>query len=243
MADDEGPRTGDGARRAAQDADPSWTEIPESRPAGGQEPAGPSAYHFVPPPPAPPAPAYYPPPPAYAYPPSQPQPYAAQPYPQTPYPQAPYIPPPPYPPQAYYAPGYAPYYAPGYAPDFHQSYYAPRANPLPARIGGAVCMGCGVLALVVLIVQGPLNWEWPILCIALEVIASLLAIFGGLNAYQTRHYGFAVLGAVATMALAGSTVGFGFFLGLVALILVASSRDAFPVRQASPFYGWGQRWP
>jgi len=35
-------------------------------------------------------------------------------------------------------------------------------------------MGCGVLALVVLIVEGPLNWEWPILCIALEVIASLV---------------------------------------------------------------------
>jgi len=238
-------RGSEGNGQGAPDADPTWTEIPGAGPPEGGDRQGPSAYHFVPAPPV--AAGYYPPPPP-AYQPPSPQPYPPQPYPSAPYPGMPYPPayqgPPPYPPPVYYAPTQAPYFMPFYAPGYYQPYGPARGNPLAARIGGAICMGCGVLTLVTLVVTGSGGtfFDFPFLCLALEVVAALLAIFGGLNAYQTRHYGFAVLGGIATMALAGSTLGVGFFLGLVALILVASSREAFPVQQANPFLGQGRRW-
>ena len=62
-------------------------------------------------------------------------------------------------------------------------------------------------------------------CGVIEIIFGVVAIFGGIFAFQRKHFGLAILGSVMGMLGLGFTIG--GLLGLIGLILVAISRKEF----------------
>lgn len=106
-------------------------------------------------------------------------------------------------------------------------------TPTP-RIGG----GCAIVAGLLAIVQGILIIAFAAASVtlfglgaelfllgAVEIILGAFSLRAGLDARQLRRYGRTLIGAILGM------VGFGFFiggfLGLVAVILIALSRQEF----------------
>lgn len=146
-----------------------------------------------------PAPGYYPPPaPAYGAPP----PYMAP---------APYGAPPPY----------------GYAPRPRSG--SPVAAGVLMLIGGLLAMINGA---VIAAVGGSTAALVPgagaiiVVCGAIELIFGLIALVGSIMAIQRKSWGLALVGAIFCMISIGPMF-IASILGLIALILVAISREEF----------------
>jgi hypothetical protein len=69
--------------------------------------------------------------------------------------------------------------------------------------------------------EAGLNW-----CVALGVVLGLIGIVGGVLAMMKRLFGLALVGAIC-VTLSFGWFGMSFFMGLLAVILVAISKDAF----------------
>jgi len=100
-------------------------------------------------------------------------------------------------------------------------------------IGGVLAIIAGVLALgqglLYTVVGGSVSYvpESGFLCMCggLDILFGLASIFGGVFAIQRKNFVFAVLGAVLGMLGLGLMIG--ALLGLIALIIIASSRNEF----------------
>ena len=64
-------------------------------------------------------------------------------------------------------------------------------------------------------------------CGAIIIITAIISIIGGIFALQRRHYGFAVVGAVAGVISLG-------ILALIALFILIISKDEFKKQDETP---------
>ena len=70
----------------------------------------------------------------------------------------------------------------------------------------------------------------------IAIVLCVVAILGGIMAMMKRLFPLAMIGAICGM-LNGGFFGLTFFIGLIAVILLAISKDAFePNVQAPPVY-------
>lgn len=100
------------------------------------------------------------------------------------------------------------------------------AGGVLAIIAGVLAFGQGLLYVVVGGAVSYLPGAGSLcLCGGLDILFGLGSIAGGVFAIQRKHFALALLGAVVGMLGIGLLIG--FLLGLIALILIAVSRNEF----------------
>jgi hypothetical protein len=106
-------------------------------------------------------------------------------------------------------------------------------NPTNPKIGGALIIVSGCLSLLwILVIYSAENVtgfffiDELMVCIVIQLIFSIIAILGGTMAVMRRAYWLALTGAVLAMLSFGFFI-ISFILGLIGLILIATSRNAF----------------
>lgn len=141
------------------------------------------------------------------------------------------------PPQPVYAQPPPPLYANpyGYPPP-----YARPPNPGLAVAGGVLTLISGSLGIIwIALAFGDDSIFWLIgwgACYVVAIVMCVFAILGGIMAIMKRLFPLALIGAICGM-LNGGFFGLTFFIGLIAVILLATSKDAFePNVQAPPVY-------
>lgn len=96
-------------------------------------------------------------------------------------------------------------------------------------IGGIISMIFGALILIIGTALVPLGGgvgAAVAVCGSIPLIFGIIAILGGIMALQRRSWGLALTGAILCMISIGF-YGLSFILGLVAIILIAISREEF----------------
>jgi hypothetical protein len=94
-------------------------------------------------------------------------------------------------------------------------------------IGGIIDLIFAAMILVIGAALVPLGLGAAVvICAIIPLIFGLLAILGGIMAIQRRSWGLALTGAIFCMVSIGF-YGLSFILGLIALILIAISKDDF----------------
>ena len=138
-------------------------------------------------------------------------------------------------------PAYAQYPPPAYAhPYAYPAPYARNNNPGLAVVAGVLTLitgALGVLVFALMLGDDSLFWL-PALgwCAVAGLIMSFIAVLGGIVAIMKRMFPLAVLGAICAM-IALAFTGFGFMMGLLALILLVISKDAFqPMSRPAQLY-------
>jgi len=137
----------------------------------------------------------------------------------------------PYPPPVYggYYPPPAPYPPPGYG------YYPPQSSGTPIAagvlllIGGILALIDGVIVLALGSLAGSLVPEAGAIyavCGALVMVFGILGLLGGIVALQRKLWALALVGAIFCMLSIGPYF-ISSILGLIALILVAISKNEF----------------
>jgi len=137
------------------------------------------------------------------------------------------------PPQAY-----AQYPPPIYAnPYVYPMPYGRPPNPSNAVAGGLLCIvsGCiGVLWMVFMTGSiGGLTFAEGMACIIIPIVLSLMAVLGGIMAMKKRMFPLAVMGAICA-TLNGTVFGLNIILGIIALVLIISSKDVFTPSTMQP---------
>jgi len=144
-----------------------------------------------------------------------------------------YPPPPPqgYPPQGYPPPGYPP---PGYPPP-------PGGYPPPSQGKSTAAGVLLIIAAIIAIINFAILIAWGgavssitetdvgdilVICGAIGILMSILALIGGIMAVQHKMWGFALVGAIIGLFTLGP-VFISSILSLVALILIAVSKEEF----------------
>ncbi|UCC93297.1 MAG: hypothetical protein JSW25_01085 [Thermoplasmata archaeon] len=99
-----------------------------------------------------------------------------------------------------------------------------------AFAAGVLCMANCLMALILTISSG--GYLIDTLCLLVGVILPIIGIIGGAFAVMRKSFGFAVVGAVATMFSPGFTVMGPVcvplpWIGLIALALIIHAREAF----------------
>ena len=138
-------------------------------------------------------------------------------------------------------PAYAQYPPPLYAyPYAYPPYYKRPTNPALAVAGGVMSITAGSLSIIGIAFfwsgLGLLFWstgfDW---CIAIGVVLAIIAIVGGIFAMMKRLYPLALIGAICSM-LSFGFFGVSFMIGLIAVILIGISKDAFDAQTPVPFF-------
>ncbi len=96
-----------------------------------------------------------------------------------------------------------------------------------AVLAGVLALGQGIIYMAAESIAASLYGPTGFLCFCggLDIIFGLAAIGAGIFAFQRRHFGLAVVGALLGMLGLGLLIGFVF--GLIALIIIAVSREHF----------------
>lgn len=136
-------------------------------------------------------------------------------------------------------PAYAQYPPPSY-PYVYPPSHMRNNNPGLAVVAGVLTLITGALGVLVFaLMLGDDSVFWlPALgwCAVAGLIMSFFAVLGGIVAIMKRMFPLAVLGAICAMISMGAT-GIGFVMGLLALILLIISKDAFqPMSRMDQLY-------
>ncbi|MEM2869556.1 MAG: hypothetical protein QW379_03930 [Thermoplasmata archaeon] len=147
-------------------------------------------------------------------------------------PQPPYQPPP----QPAYGPGPAYQPPPPYGAPYPYGYQAPKERSSAPVAGGALLIIGGILALIngaligfaggaVMSIIGEAG-AFLLVCAAIEIVFGCLILLGGAMAVQRKSFPVAIVGAIFCMISIGPLF-LSSILGLIALILIAISKDSF----------------
>jgi hypothetical protein len=135
-------------------------------------------------------------------------------------------------------PAYAQYPPPIYAhPYGYPPPYRRPVNPAIPIVGGVFTIVAGAGGIVwVLSEVGANTFMWELglgWCAVIGIVLGIIGVLGGILAMMKRLFVVALLGAICATLTFG-WFGTSFFIGLVAVILVAVGKDAFDANARQP---------